>query len=223
VRVLLVEDDDIVADAILRGLTAANYSVHRVGSAEAAQAAIADEEFALAVIDVGLPGADGLSLVRRLRSAGKSLPTLILTARCTLSDKVKALDLGADDFLSKPFEAAELAARCRALMRRSSGALNGIIKLQRMSVDLLGKRLCVDDVEVELTAREWLVLECLVRRINLIVPKERLQQAVAAPDQDTSANAVEVHISRLRSKLGNAALIRSLRGLGYRLEEAKAS
>jgi two-component system OmpR family response regulator len=223
VRVLLVEDDDIVADAILRGLTAANYSVHRVGSAEAAQAAIADEEFALAVIDVGLPGADGLSLVRRLRSAGKSLPTLILTARCTLSDKVKALDLGADDFLGKPFEAAELAARCRALMRRSSGALNGIIKLQRMSVDLLGKRLCVDDVEVELTAREWLVLECLVRRINLIVPKERLQQAVATPDQDTSANAVEVHISRLRSKLGNAALIRSLRGLGYRLEEAKAS
>lgn len=222
-RLLLVEDDDIVADAILRGLTAANYSVHRVMSAEAAQAAIANEEFALAVIDVGLPGADGLTLVRRLRSAGKSLPTLILTARCTLTDKVKALDLGADDFLSKPFEAAELAARCRALMRRSSGALNGIIKLQRMSVDLLGKRLCVDDAEVELTAREWLVLECLVRRINLIVPKEKLQQAVASPDQDTSANAVEVHISRLRTKLGNAAIIRSLRGLGYRLEEAKVS
>jgi DNA-binding response OmpR family regulator len=223
VRLLLVEDDDLVADAILRGLTAASYAVHRVSSAEAAQAAIAGEEFALAVIDVGLPGADGLTLVRRLRSAGKSLPTLILTARCTLTDKVKALDLGADDFLSKPFEAAELAARCRALMRRSSGALNGIIKLQRMSVDLLGKRLCVDDVEVQLTAREWLVLECLVRRINLIVPKEKLQQAVASPEQDTSANAVEVHISRLRAKLGNAALIRSLRGLGYRLEEAKGS
>jgi two-component system OmpR family response regulator len=223
VRLLLVEDDDLVADAILRALTAASYAVHRVSSAEAAQAAIAGEEFALAVIDVGLPGADGLTLVRRLRSAGKNLPTLILTARCTLTDKVKALDLGADDFLSKPFEAAELAARCRALMRRSSGALNGIIKLQRMSVDLPGKRLCVDESEVELTAREWLVLECLVRRINLIVPKEKLQQAVASPDQDTSANAVEVHISRLRAKLGDAALIRSLRGLGYRLEEAKAS
>jgi two-component system OmpR family response regulator len=222
VRLLLVEDDDLVADAILRGLTAASYAVHRVSSAEAAQAAIAGEEFALAVIDVGLPGADGLTLVRRLRSSGKSLPTLILTARCTLTDKVKALDLGADDFLSKPFEAAELAARCRALMRRSSGALNGTIKLQRMSVDLLGKRLCIDDVEVQLTAREWLVLECLVRRINLIVPKEKLQQAVASPEQDTSANAVEVHISRLRAKLGNAAIIRSLRGLGYRLEEAKS-
>jgi two-component system, OmpR family, response regulator len=212
-----------VADAIVRGLAAASYTVHRVSSAEAAQAAIASEEFALAVIDVGLPGADGLTLVRRLRSAGKSLPTLILTARCTLTDKVKALDLGADDFLSKPFEAAELAARCRALMRRSSGALNGIIKLNRMSVDLLGKQLLIDDDDVELTAREWLVLECLVRRVGLIVSKERLLQAVSGPDQDISANAVETHISRLRSKIGDAAVIRSLRGLGYRLDEAKAA
>ena len=222
-RLLLVEDDDIVADAILRGLTAANYSVHRVMSAEAAQAAIADEEFALAVIDVGLPGADGLTLVRRLRSAGKSLPTLILTARCTLTDKVKALDLGADDFLSKPFEAAELAARCRALMRRSYGATSGIIKLNRMTVDLVGKRLRIDDAEVELTAREWSVLECLVRRMGLIVSKERLLQAVAGPDHDITPNAVEVHISRLRAKLGAAAVVRSLRGLGYRLEESKSA
>lgn len=220
-RLLLVEDDDLVADAILRGLTAANYSVHRVASAEAAQAAVASEEFALAVIDVGLPGADGLTLVRRLRSAGKSLPTLILTARCTLTDKVKALDLGADDFLSKPFEAAELAARCRALMRRSSGASTGMVRLNRMRVDLSGKRLCIDDAEVELTAREWLVLECLVRRMGLIVSKDRLLQAIANPDQDITANAVEVHVSRLRAKLGDAAVIRSLRGLGYRLDEAK--
>ena len=99
-RLLLVEDDDIVADAIARGLAAAEYCVHRVASAEAAQAALANEEFALAIIDVGLPGADGLSLVRRLRTAGTTMPTLILTARCTLNDKVKALDLGADDFLS---------------------------------------------------------------------------------------------------------------------------
>jgi DNA-binding response OmpR family regulator len=222
VRLLIVEDDDIVADAITRGLGAANYAVLRVTSAEAALAAIADEEFAMAVVDVGLPGADGLSLVRRLRAAGKTLPTLVLTARCTLTDKVKALDLGADDFLSKPFEAAELAARCRALMRRSNGALSGIIKLNRMSVELLGKRLCIDDAEVELTAREWLVLECLVRRVGLIVPKERLQQAVADPDQDLTPNAVEVHISRLRAKIGGAAIIRNLRGLGYRLEEAKS-
>jgi DNA-binding response OmpR family regulator len=222
VRLLVVEDDDIVADAITRGLVAADYSVLRVASAESAQAALVDEEFALAVIDVGLPGTDGLSLLRRLRSAGKTMPTLILTARCTLADKVKALDLGADDFMSKPFEAAELAARCRALMRRSTGALNGIIRLNRLSVDLAGKRLCIDESEVELTAREWLVLECLVRRVGLIVSKDRLQQAVASPDHDVTANAVEVHISRLRAKLGDAAIVRSLRGLGYRLEEAEA-
>jgi two-component system, OmpR family, response regulator len=222
-RLLVVEDDDIVADAITRGLTAAQYAVHRVNSAEAAQSAMAEEEFALAVIDVGLPGADGLTLVRRLRSSGKTLPTLILTARCTLNDKVKALDLGADDFLSKPFEPAELAARCRALMRRSSGALDGIIVLNRLSVDLNGKRLSIDGSEVELTAREWLLFECLVRRVGQVVPKERVQQAVAQPEHDVTPNAVEVQISRLRGKLGDAAVIRSLRGLGYRLEEAKAS
>jgi len=220
---LIVEDDDIVADAISRGLAAAQYAVHRVASAEAAQRALADEEFALAVIDVGLPGADGLTLVRRLRSAGNTVPTLMLTARCTLTDKVKALDIGADDFLSKPFEPAELAARCRALMRRSSGALDGIIKLNRLRVDLRGRRLCIDGGEIELTAREWLLLECLVRRVGQIVPKERVQQAVAGPEHDVSANAVEVHVSRLRAKLGDAAVIRSLRGLGYRMEEAKAS
>ena len=221
-RLLVVEDDDIVADAITRALSAARYEVLRVASAEAAQAALADEEFALAIIDVGLPGSNGLSLVRRLRSLGKALPTLILTARSTLNDKVKALDLGADDFMSKPFETAELAARCRALMRRSSGAVHGMIRLNRLAVDLAGKTLRLDDTDVELTAREWLVLECLIRRVGLLVTKERLQQALAQPDQDTTTNAVEVHISRLRTKLGDAVIIRSLRGLGYRLEEAKS-
>jgi len=108
-------------------------------------------------------------------------------------------------------------------VRRANGAVGGIIKLNRMSVDLPGKRLRIDDAEVELTAREWLLLECLIRRIGLIVSKERLQQALASPDQDITANAVEVHISRLRNKLGNAAVIRSLRGLGYRVEESKSA
>jgi DNA-binding response OmpR family regulator len=218
VRLLVVEDDDIVADAIVRGLAAANYTVHRAKSAESAQAALIDEEFALAIIDVGLPGADGLSLVRRLRSGGTAMPTLVLTARCTL---VKALDLGADEFLSKPFEPAELAARCRALLRRASGAALGIIKLNRMSVDLKGRRLSIGGADVELTAREWLLLECLVHRVGQVVSKERVQQAVASPEHDMSANAIEVQVSRLRAKLGDAAVIRSLRGLGYRLEEAK--
>jgi DNA-binding response OmpR family regulator len=222
-RLLVVEDDDIVADAIARGLAAERFLVCRVRSAEAAQAALAREEFALAVIDVGLPGADGLSLVRRLRSSGRTLPTLILTARCTLNDKVKALDLGADDFLGKPFEPMELAARCRALLRRASGAQGGAVRLNRLHADLNGRRLTLDGEEIALTAREWLLFECLVRRVGQIVPKERLQQALSDPDQDLSVNAVEVHLSRLRAKLGPAAEIRTLRGLGYRLEEAKAS
>jgi DNA-binding response OmpR family regulator len=222
-RLLIVEDDDIVADAIGRGLSAAKYSVHRVGSAEAAVAAMSAEQFALAVIDVGLPGADGLTLVRRLRSAGSAMPTLILTARCTLNDKVRALDLGADDFLGKPFEPAELAARCRALMRRASGALDGIINLNRVRVDLAGKRLSIDGADIELTHREWLLLECLVRRVGQVVPKERVQQALTNPEHEISTNAIDVQVSRLRAKLGEAVVIRSLRGLGYRLEEAKAS
>src|ERR1700679_2047507 len=127
-RILIVEDDDIVADAIARGLST-DYSVLRVGSAEAARAALESEEFALAVVDVGLPGADGLTLVRRLRSAGVSMPTLMLTARCTLADKVKALDTVGHDLRPKRFDPAELAAHCRALMRRAGGALEGIIKL----------------------------------------------------------------------------------------------
>jgi DNA-binding response OmpR family regulator len=221
-RLLVVEDDDIVADAIGRGLAAESFVVCRVRSAEAAQAALASEDFALAVIDVGLPGADGLSLVRRLRSSGRTLPTLILTARCTLNDKVEALDLGADDFLGKPFEPMELAARCRALLRRASGAQGGAVRLKRLHADLNGRRLTVDGEEIALTAREWLLFECLVRRVGQIVPKERLQQALSNPDQDLSVNAVEVHLSRLRAKLGPAAEIRTLRGLGYRLEEAKA-
>lgn len=221
-RLLIVEDDDIVADAIARVLAAESWTATRAKSAEAALAALAAEDFDLAVVDVGLPGSDGLSLVRRLRGAGKTLPALVLTARCTLADRVKALDLGADDFLGKPFEPAELAARCRALLRRASGTLGGTIKLQRMDIDLGGRRLRVDGADVELTAREWLLLECLVKRAGLLVSKERLLQALAQPDQDLSANALEVHISRLRGKLGDAAVIRGLRGLGYRLEESKS-
>ncbi len=222
-RLLVVEDDDIVADAVARGLAAANFDVLRVASAEAALQALAREDFDLAVIDIGLPGSDGLSLVRRLRQAENLVPTLVLTARCTLADKVKALDLGADDFLSKPFEPPELAARCRALIRRTHGAADGKLRLSRMNVDLIGKRLRIDEQPVELTAREWLILECLIRRLGLIVSKERLQQALSQPDQDITPNAVEVHVSRLRNKLGGAAVVRSLRGLGYRLEEPKAA
>ncbi|MFI4895420.1 MAG: response regulator, partial [Steroidobacterales bacterium] len=218
-RILLVEDNELVADAIVRGLAHAGFTVDHALSAERARAALHTEHFDLAVVDIGLPAEDGLSLLGALRQEGQAMPVLILTARDTLADKIRAFDLGADDFLMKPFEQAELAARCRALIRRASLAPSGIVRLGRMIIDLSGHQLQIDSQPVELTRREWLVLESLAHNIGRIVTKDRLMQALAGWEQDLTANAVETHISRLRAKLGAAALIRTVRGLGYRLDE----
>jgi DNA-binding response OmpR family regulator len=128
------------------------------------------------------------------------------------------LDLGADDFLMKPFEQAELAARCRALIRRSNLSTSGQLSLGRMRIDVTGRQLHIDGALVELTGREWSVLECLALNANRVVSKDRLQQAIVSWDQAVTPNAVEVYVSRLRTKLTNAATIRAVRGLGYRLE-----
>jgi len=218
-RILLVEDDELVADAVVRGLTDAAFTVDHAGSAEHARAALATEHFDLAVIDIGLPGADGLSLLGMLRAEGAPMPVLILTARDALSDKIQAFDLGADDFLMKPFEQAELAARCRALIRRASVAPSGKLRLGRVTIDLLGHELRVDSHALELTRREWLVLESLAHNLGRIVTKDRLLQALSGWEQDLTPNAIETHVCRLRAKLGDAAVIRTIRGLGYRLDE----
>jgi DNA-binding response OmpR family regulator len=220
-RILVVEDNDLVADAITRGLGMAGFAVDRASSAERAAMALESEHFDLAVLDIGLPGIDGLNLLRRLRSDGKTLPVMILTARDTLAAKVEALDLGADDFLMKPFEQAELAARCRALIRRANLSTSGQLSLGRIRIDVSGRQLQIDNEPVELTGREWLVLECLALNAGRVVSKERLQQAIVSWDQALTPNAVEVYVSRLRSKLRDAATIRVVRGLGYRLEEPK--
>ena len=217
-RILVVEDNELVADAIVRGLAMAGFAVDRAANAESAAAALAAEHFDLALLDIGLPGADGLTLLKRLRSDGKTLPVMVLTARDTLAAKVEALDLGADDFLMKPFEQAELAARCRALIRRSNLNTSGQLNLGRMRIDVTGRQLHIDGGAVELTGREWLVLECLALNSNRLVSKERLQQAIVSWDQAVTPNAVEVYVSRLRTKLADAATIRAVRGLGYRLE-----
>ena len=218
-RILIVEDDRLVADAVARGLGAAGFTVDHVGSAESASALLGAEHFDLAVVDVGLPGADGLTLVRRLRSKGSRLPILILTARDSVAVRVEALDLGADDYLTKPFEQAELAARCRALIRRANLSAEGHLTLGRLKIDVGGQQVHMDGAAVELTAREWLVIECLAVNSGRIVSKERLQQAIASFDQALTPNAVEVYVSRVRAKLGDAAVIRTIRGLGYRLDE----
>jgi DNA-binding response OmpR family regulator len=221
-RILLVEDNDLVADAIARGLGLAGFAVDRTSSAEHAASALAAEHFDLAVVDIGLPGEDGLSFVRRLRSQGKTLPVLILTARETVALRVEALDLGADDFLMKPFEQSELAARCRALIRRANLQTNGQLNFGRVRIDVAGRQLYIDEAQVELTGREWLVLECLALSAGRVVSKERLQQTIARWDQAMTPNAVEVYVSRVRAKLADAALIRTVRGLGYRLDEPEA-
>jgi len=220
-RLLLVEDDSLVADAIVRGLSLAGFTVDHAGSAEMARTALATEHFDLAIVDIGLPAADGLSLLQGLRSDGKATPVLILTARYTLTDKIRAFNLGADDFLMKPFEQAELTARCKALIRRASVVPSGMIRLGRLAIDLIGHQLRLDDQLVELTKREWAVLEGLAHNLGRVVRKEQLLQGLAGWDQELSANAVETQISRLRAKLRDAAVIRSIRGLGYRLEEPK--
>ena len=221
-RLLLVEDDELLADAVVRGLSIAGFTVYHVARALHARAALGTEHFDLAILDIGLPDGDGLSLLQALRSAGCGTPVLMLTARFTLPDKVRAFELGADDFLMKPFEQAELVARCRALLRRANQLPGGTVRLGRLSADLAGRQLLLDGAAVELTRREWAVLETLLHNLGRVVAKERLLQALAGWEQDLSANAVETHISRLRAKLGDAMTIRAIRGLGYRLEEQAA-
>jgi DNA-binding response OmpR family regulator len=221
-RILVVEDDSLVRDAVRRGLSAAGFTVDHVPSAEAADAALLANHFDVAVLDIGLPGDDGLQLMRRIRRRGQTVPVLILTARDALSDRVTALDLGADDYMAKPFEVAELAARCRALIRRSSAVASSRLRIGNLEMDLTHKQASIGGEELGLTRREWLVLECLALDSGRLVSKSRLLSAVAGWDDDISENAVEVYVSRLRAKLGDAATIRVVRGLGYRLDEPKS-
>lgn len=218
-RILVVEDSELVADAVRRGLDAAGFAVDHVPSAEQALAAFATVDYDAAIVDIGLPGEDGLTLLARLRQAGKTLPILILTARQAVDDRLKAFDLGADDFVIKPFVQAELIARCRALLRRATLRTSGKTALGPLQIDLHGRQLLIDDGEVELTAREWAVFEHLLRHVGRTVPKDQLLQAISSFDNEMTANAVEVYVSRLRAKLGDAVVIRAIRGLGYRLDE----
>jgi DNA-binding response OmpR family regulator len=218
-RILVIEDDALVADGIVRGLTQSGFAVDRVSSAEMAEAAMQQEVFDLLLVDLGLPGMDGFEFVRRARKSGSSLPVLIVTARDGLADRVNALDIGGDDYLVKPFAVPELAARCRALIRRSKTAGNPQISVGALHLDLPRREARVDGEPLDLTPREWAVLECLALHAGQVVQKERLQHAVASWSDDITTNAVEVYISRLRGKLGDAVSIRTVRGLGYRLDE----
>jgi len=218
-RVLVIEDDALVGDAVRRALATAGYAADLVASAEAAKSALHAESFDLLVVDIGLPRENGLQFVRGLRSRGKILPVLMLTARDGLSDRVTALDLGADDYLTKPFQVPELLARCRALIRRANSVASPQLAFGGLQLDLARKEAMHGAQRLELTHREWSILECLVLNAGHIVPKEKLLSSIADWSEEITPNAVEVYVSRLRAKLGAAAIIRAVRGMGYRIDE----
>lgn len=218
-HILIVEDDEATARSIRDALRAAGHEARTVVSAEAARTALNTEAFDLAIVDIGLPGADGLSLVRHLRKRDMHVPVLILTARDAITDRVGALDLGADDYMVKPFALTELTARCRALIRRSQRAASNEVRINGLDIDFAMARAVIDGRPIALTRGEWRMLERLAMQPGRIVDKEVLRAALAQDETAPTPHAVEACLSRLRAKLGNAVSITALRGLGYRLDE----
>ncbi|HRK37037.1 MAG TPA: response regulator transcription factor [Burkholderiaceae bacterium] len=218
-RLLLVEDDVMVASGIKLGLCDAGYAVDWVGSAERALEAAQAAAFDVAVVDIGLPKMDGLALTAALRSAGHAFPVLILTARDALQDRVQGLDLGADDYMLKPFELPELLARLRALLRRSQAATSAVLSFGALEMDTAHRQARLAGAPLELGPREWTVLEYLLMQAPKPAAKDKLLQALTGWDKEITPNAIEVYISRLRGKLEPAGIVlRAIRGFGYRLE-----
>ncbi len=223
-RVLVVEDDSLVADAVVTGLRGAGFAVDRVPSAEHADTAVRNEHFDLIVLDIGLPGVSGLDWLRRLRGRQAArIPVLILTARDGLDDRVDGLNLGADDYLVKPFELRELVARCRALIRRTGTTVSETVRFGPLALDASVRELRYHGAPIELTPREWSILEYLILHANTVVSKDKLLQSISSWDDNLARNAIEVYVSRLRVKLEPTGVtIRTVRGVGYRLEEPRA-
>lgn len=219
-RILIVEDDETLGRAMTQSLEHAGYAADLTAKIADALHLLSVENFDALVLDLGLPDGDGYDVVRYLRKQGKALPVLILTARDAVDDRVQGLDLGADDYVVKPVAMAELQARLRALIRRSSGASSPRVDLGRLALDMPGKRAYLAGLALDLSAREWSVLEYLATHSRRIVSKEQLIQAITAMDQELSENAIEAYVHRVRSKIeGSGVVIRTIRGLGYMLEE----
>jgi DNA-binding response OmpR family regulator len=209
----------MVASGIKLGLTDAGYEVDWASSAERAVQMLSDQVFDAAVIDIGLPGMDGLALTRRIRQMGFAMPVLMLTARDALQDRVQGLDLGADDYMIKPFELPELLARLRALLRRTQASAGETLNFGALEIDLSCDEMRANGLHIELGRREWRAVKCLMISAPKPVSKELLLEAMQGFDKGASLNATEVFVSRLRSKLEpHGVALRSVRGFGYRLE-----
>jgi len=219
-RILIVEDDDVLGSGLMRILQAEGYAVDLMPRGEQAVLAAGRERFDLVILDVGLPGIDGFEVLRRLRGDAQRMPVLVLTARDTVDDRVHGLDLGADDYMAKPFAMPELVARVRALIRRSQAQSGPRVVHGPLALDTVARRAFLRGAPLDLAAREWAVLEVLLARVERIVSKESIIQAVASWGDELSPNAIEVYVSRLRAKLEPAGVrIRTVRGFGYMLEE----
>jgi len=218
-RILLVEDDRLLGDGVKAGLAGAGLAVDWVRDGEAALAALAAESFTAIVLDLGLPRRDGLSVLSALRGAGNPVPVLVLTARDQVVDKVRCLDLGADDYVVKPFDLDELAARLRALVRRSQGRADASLRHGDLVLDPAARSTTLKGVPVALTGREFDLLRMLLDAAGRVLTRRMLDEQLYAWGEAVGSNALEVHIHHLRRKLGSE-LIRTVRGVGYMVDEA---
>jgi two-component system OmpR family response regulator len=220
-RILIAEDDQVLADGLLRSLRNSGAVVDHVASGTEADAALmTNSELDLLILDLGLPKMHGLEVLKKLRARGSSLPVLILTAAESVEERVQGLDLGADDYMAKPFALSELEARVRALTRRGMGATSGTIRHGPLVYDQAGRVATIDGKMVELSARELGLLEVLLQRAGRLVSKEQLVERLCEWGEEVSNNAIEVYIHRLRKKIEAGPIrIATVRGLGYCLEK----
>jgi DNA-binding response OmpR family regulator len=213
-RLLLVEDDPMLGDAVQRVLRQESFAVDWVRDSEEAELALDALPYDLLLLDLGLPRKDGLDILHDLRSSGSSLPVIILTARDAVSDRIRGLDRGADDYLVKPFDPDELAARIRALMRRRNGRIEPLITFGPLTLNPATHELYCQKKQVRLSQREFSLVLLLLDRPGATVSREKLQERLYGWNEEVESNAIEVHIHNLRKKLGQN-LIRTIRGVGY--------
>lgn len=215
-RILIVEDTEDLAEALARRLKKLGYAVDVAPTGTEADELLRVEAYNLVILDLTLPGLDGQAVLRRLRQRRAGTPVLVLTARSAIDERVSVLDLGADDYIVKPCDFRELEARCRALLRRPQGVTSSIVRHGNLTFDGAACRVLVDDRPVELSSREFRLLELLLANLGRVLSKDALIQQLFGFDEAVAPNAIELYVSRLRRKLEGASVeIRTVRGLGY--------
>lgn len=217
-KILLVEDDELLGDGIRAGLMLASFAVDWVRRGDLALAALADHDYDACVLDLGLPGRDGIAVLQQLRRSDNNLPVLVLTARGGREDKVRGLDSGADDYMTKPFDLEELLARLRALLRRSAGMASPVIRHGDIELDPVSRRVSRGGEEIRLSGREYAVLLDFLTHPQHIRSRSQLEDSLYAWGEGAGSNTVEVYIHHLRKKLGSGIIV-TQRGRGYRLGE----